>query len=180
MINILRRRRSIRAFKNEPIKPDDLTQLSEALLRSPTSRGRNPWEFIIVQDQRLIQRLSHAKQYGSAFLAHAPLAVVIIGDEVRSDVWIEDCSIAAIIVQLCAKSIEIGSCWVQIRNRLHDDSTTSETFVRDLLAIPAHLRVGMIIGLGYPAEEKPPIPADQLPYGRIHTERYPPTETKQQ
>jgi nitroreductase len=172
MIDILRRRRSIRVFKQQSITSEDLTQLTEALLRSPSSRGRNPWEFIFIQDRRLIRELSHAKKHGSSFLENTPLAIVILGDDKRSDVWIEDCSIAAIIVQLCAESLGIGSCWVQIRNRPHDDATTSETYVRNLLAIPIHLRVGMIIGLGYPDERKLPISANQLPKGKIYTNKY--------
>jgi len=172
MIELLRARRSIRKFRDTPLEEKDLHVLTEALLRSPTSRGGNPWEFIIVQDRQLIYQLSQAKEHGSAFLKDAPCAIVIVGDEERSDVWVEDCSIAAIIVQLCAQSLGIGSCWIQIRKRPHNDSTGSETYVRDLLGIPDNLRVGMIIGLGYPDERKLPVPSNQLPYHKIHTDRF--------
>ena len=52
-----------------------------------------------------------------------------------SDVWIEDCSIAAIIVHLAAESLGLGSCWIQVRNRQHNAETTSEDYVRDVLGI---------------------------------------------
>ena len=172
MIELLRTRRSIRKFRDKPIDEKELSLLTEALLRSPTSRGLNPWEFIIVQDRQLIEQLSHAKKHGSAFLKEAVCAIVILGNEERSDVWIEDCSIAAIIVQLCGQSLGIGSCWVQIRNRPHDGATSAEIFVRNLLDIPHNLHVGMIIGLGYPDERKLSVPADQLPNDKLHKDKY--------
>lgn len=179
MIELLRARRSIRKFRNKPLEEKEIAILIEALLRSPTSRGRNPWEFIVVQNRQLIDRLALAKKHGSDFLQNAPCAIVILGDKRRSDVWVEDCSIAAIIVQLCAQSLGIGSCWVQIRKRPHDETSSAEEYVRRLIDIPDNMSVGMIIGLGYPDERKLPVPTEQLPYDRIHTDRYSSPEKKQ-
>jgi nitroreductase len=97
MLELLRKRRSIRKFKKERIDPVRLNELKEAALRSPSSRGIKPWKFFFVQDAEVIKRLSFCKEYGSAHLKDAPLAVVVCGDETASDVWIEDCSIAALI-----------------------------------------------------------------------------------
>ena len=54
-------------------------------------------------------------------LETAPLAVVICADETLNDAWIEDCSIASILLQLTAQSIGLGSCWIQIRNRMYSE-----------------------------------------------------------
>ena len=172
MITLLRQRRSIRTFLQKRIEAAKIDLLTEALLRSPSSRNICPWEFIFVKESELLQKLSRAKQSGSAFLAKAPLAVVILGDEQKSDVWIEDCSIAAIILQLTAQSLGLASCWVQIRNRMHDMETTSEVYVQQLFGLKDHLRVESIIGIGYAAEHKPGVPAEHLHREKIHSSTF--------
>lgn len=172
MIEILRTRRSIRKYEKRPIDEKSLETLKEALLRSPSSRGINPWTFILVDEAHLLAGLSTAKEHGSAFLKNAALAVVVCGDETDSDVWVEDCSIAAIVAHLTAHSLGLGSCWVQIRNRAHTAEKTAEEYVRELLGIPASLRVESIISVGFPGETRTPVPAEKLQYEKIKHNRY--------
>ena len=162
MIDLLRERRSIRKYEARGIEFEKVEILKEALLRSPSSMNRRPWEFIFVDDKDLLARLSRAKEHGAGFLRDAALGIVVCGDETVSDVWQEDCSIAAIIVQLAAQSIGLGSCWVQIRNRIHVQGITSEKYIQGLLGLPENLRVECIISLGYPAEKKAGIPKEQM------------------
>ncbi|RMG69252.1 MAG: NAD(P)H-dependent dehydrogenase/reductase, partial [Nitrospirae bacterium] len=140
----------------------------EAALRSPSSRSLNPWEFVVVTDRDLIEKLSRAKEHGSSFLKGAPLAFVVCADPARCDVWIEDCSIASILIQLQAQDLGLGSCWVQIRKRMHSAELTAEDYVKKVLDLPEHWVVESIIGIGYPAEEKKPHPAESLQHGKVH------------
>jgi len=172
MIEILRTRRSIRKYEREPVDPGSLEVLKEALLRCPSSRGINPWSFIFVDDPDLLGKLSEAKETGSAFLKGAALGIVVCGDETKSDVWVEDCSIASIVVQLAAQSLGLGSCWIQIRKRPHSGATSAEEYIQGLLGIPKHLRIESMISMGYPAESKKPVPREQLDYGKIRVNRY--------
>jgi nitroreductase len=135
MLEVLRKRRSVRQFKKERLAPAQIDALKEAVLRAPSSRAIKPWKFWFVQDADLIGKLATCKEHGSAFLKAAPLAVVVCGDETQSDVWIEDCSIAAAIVHLAAVSLGLGGCWIQVRNRMHSAETTSEDYVREILGI---------------------------------------------
>jgi nitroreductase len=89
-IDLLRSRRSIRQFEPRPVEQAKVDLLVEAALRSPSSRGFNPWEFVVVDNPELIDRLSKAKPHGASFLAKAPLAVVVCADPEKSDVWVED------------------------------------------------------------------------------------------
>ena len=124
----------------------------------------------------MLLRLSQAKEQGSGFLKGAALGIVVCGDESKSDVWIEDCAIAAIVVQLTAHSLGLGSCWIQIRKRSHSAEKTAEEYVRETLGIPKTLSVGCIDkhrcrpvrGGG----RKVPKPAEKLDYGKIHYNRY--------
>jgi nitroreductase len=172
MLSLLQKRRSIRRYRPDRIEEHIIDTLKEAVLRSPSSRGIKPWEFIFVDDPDLLVKLSEAKQHGSSFLKYAVLGVVVCGDERRSDVWVEDCSIASIILQLVAQSLGLGTCWIQIRNRKHNDSTTSEQYIRQVLNLPEHVKVESIISIGYPDEVKKPRPTSSLEYHKIHINTY--------
>ena len=163
LIETLRQRRSIRQFQDRPIPAELLVILKEALLRSPSSREIRPWSFVLVEDKDLLSKLSQAKPHGAGFLKGAALGIVVCGDSTRSDVWIEDCSIAAVIAHLTAASLGLGSCWIQIRERHYDDTTTAEQYVQNLLSLPEHIKVLAIIAVGYGAEQKAGVPFDALP-----------------
>lgn len=167
MIEILRERRSVRKYLEKKIEDDKIKILEESLLRSPTSRNRQPWKFILVDDKILIAQLSKSKEHGSVFMKNAPLAVVICGNEKESDVWIEDCSIAATNLQMTAESLDLGSCWIQIRGRNHNSDLTSEKYIQNLLKIPTHIHVECIIAIGYPDEKKVAIEYKSLPFNKI-------------
>lgn len=173
MLELLRQRRSIRKFTREKIAPETVQLLIEALLRAPSSRSINPWEFVLVDDEELLAKLAHAKAHGAEFLQNAPLAVVVCADSTRSDVWIEDCAIAAIILQLAAVSLGLGSCWAQIRNRQHASGQSAEEHVRELLCLPERFSVVAIIAVGHPGEKKSPLPAGKLQYEKVKRNRYP-------
>jgi len=167
MLDILRKRRSVRKYRDEDIDPEIVELLKEAALRSPTSRNFRPWRFFFVEDQEKLEALSRAKPSGSSFLAGAHLGVVVCADEDESDVWVEDCSIASIILQLAGQSLGLGSCWIQIRRRMHNDSKTSEEHVRSVLGLSENIRVESMIAFGYPDEENAPIPAEELQRDKI-------------
>lgn len=172
MIELLRKRRSIRVYTGEPVERQTVDLLVEALLRAPSSRSINPWEFIVVDDRETLTMLSSAKQHGSKFLKDAAMGIVVCADSTKSDVWVEDCSIASILVQMTAFSLGLGSCWIQIRNRQHDRNATSEQYIQGLLGLPEHIKVESIISIGYPAETKRPLPAGRLEYGKVRHNRY--------
>jgi len=167
MITLLRERRSIRKFRNTSVERKKRHLLIESLLRSPSSRSLNPWEFFMVDDPDLLQALSRCKPHGAAFLAGAPLAVVVTADPEKCDVWIEDCAIASILVQMTAQSLGLGSCWVQVRLRKHADGRPAEHYVRQLLNLPEGFRILSIIGIGYPDEHPEPHASETLDQNKI-------------
>lgn len=169
-IELLRKRRSIRRFQDRSIEKGKIDILIEAMLRSPSSRGLNPWEFIVVTDRDTIGKLAKSKTHGSAFLANAPLAVVVCADPTKSDVWIEDTSIASLILHLCSTDLGLGSCWIQIRQRQYDDQIGSEAYVIDTLGLKPVMNIEAIVAIGYPAEEKPGHESSTLLFDRVSFE----------
>jgi nitroreductase len=164
---ILKSRRSVRRFQQKPLDESVVQKLKESCLRSPASRNLNPWRFFFISDKEILAKLSRVKQHGSDFVKEAALAVVIAADEGTADTWIEDCSIAAIILQLAAESFGLGSCWVQVRMRENEEGRSSEDIVRQVLSLDVNIRVLCIIAIGYPAEPKNPIPEYSLDWHKL-------------
>ncbi len=171
-MSLIRKRRSIRKYADQPVEEEKVESLIEAALRSPSSRGFNPWEFVVVRDRDFLEQLSGAKPHGSSFLRYAALGIVVCGRPDKSDVWIEDCSIASIFIQLAAESLGLGSCWIQIRKREHDKTRTAEEYVSGILGIPADRSVESIIAVGYPLEPKPGHPHEKLELEKVHHGRF--------
>jgi nitroreductase len=172
VISLIRKRRSIRRFLPKPVEAEKIDVLLEAALRAPSSRGVNPWELVVVTEPDLLKVLSRAKQHGSTFLKDASLGIVVCADSEKSDVWIEDASIAAIFIQLAAESLGLGSCWIQIRERMHDGTKSAEEYIAGILNIPAKMKVASIVAIGYPDEEKPPHGKEELLYEKVHSGIY--------
>ena len=172
MLDILYKRRSTRKFSDKRVDDEIIHQLLKAGLRSPSSKNSQPWEFVVVDDPELLSQLSVAKPHGACLLKHAPLAVVVAGDKTKSDVWIEDCSIASIILQLAAEALGLGSCWVQIHRRYHDDEQTANEFISNLLQIPNHLEVLSIVGIGYKAADRPPLSEKETDWRKVMRNSY--------
>ena len=108
MLELLRKRRSIRKYQNKEVEKDKIEQLIKAALLSPSSRNICPWEFIVVNEKEKLIKLSQTKEHGSVFLKDASCAIVVLGDSAKSDVWIEDASIASIFTHLMAESLSLS------------------------------------------------------------------------
>ena len=166
-IELLKKRRSIRQFQDKPVEQEKIDTLVEAMLRSPSSRNIRPWEFVVVTDPQTIGELSQTKPHGASFMKNAPLAIVVCADQTKSDVWIEDCSIAALIVHLEATDLGLGSCWVQIRKREHSDGISSEKYVKNLLGLRDEMVVEAMVAIGYGREAKDGHPTSSLLYEKV-------------
>lgn len=171
-LELLKQRRSSRVFTDELIDKDTVCNLMKAVLMSPSGHRINPWEFVLVEDKAMLKALSQSKEHGAGLLEGAAMAVVVLGDTTKTDVWIEDCSIATIILQLAAEEYGLGSCWVQMRLRKDADGNLAEDNVRSLLDIPVHYAVLSIVGLGHKAREAKPFDEEKMQWDKIHIGRF--------
>jgi nitroreductase len=173
MYQLLQHRRSCRKYQPTAVPEKDIETLLHAALMSPSSKRMNPWEFIAVTDKAIIEKLSHCKEHSSTFIAEAPLAIVVLANIEKSDVWVEDCSIASIIIQLVAEDLGLGSCWVQIRNRFtKNHKVSSNDYVKETLHIPDNYAVEAIISIGYKVEERKPFDEEKLQIEKIHYQHF--------
>jgi len=172
LLNIIKQRRSIRKFEEKKIEKEKLESILKGALMAPSSRGRRPWDLVIVRDKEKLAQLSQCKVKSASFLTGADVAIVVVGDPEISDVWIEDTSIVATILQLEAQDQGLGSCWIQVRNRETEDQLSSSEFIKDVLCIPEKYSVECVIAMGYPAQEKAAHDERQLPKDKIHYDKW--------
>lgn len=167
MLELLRERRSIRVFSDRPVEKDKLRSLLEAGLLAPSSMGKKPVSFIVIEDRAVMDRLKTYKRHGTLPLDTAPLALVVLADKERSDVWVEDASIASLLIQLEAEKLGLASTWIQLRLRAGETGPSEELFRREL-HIPDHFGVLSVIALGYKNEDKPPHDESELDFSKVH------------
>lgn len=173
LIEIMKHRRSVRKYSDRSVSDKDIELVIKAAMTSASSRGRRSWSFVIVKDRDMLLKLAESRAGGaSSMLSGAQAAVVVAGDTKLSDMWIEDCSIAMTNMQLMADHIGLGSCWIQIRDRDHSETVTSDRYVRELLRIPDEYRVEAILSIGYPVSHPDAYDIDELYKKLVHEKVY--------
>ena len=125
-----------------------------------------------MDDKETLEKLSHCKEMGAAFLAEAALAIVVLADPLASAVWIEDAAIASIMIQLQAEDLGLGSCWVQVRERFTATGMPSGEYVHEVLDIPLQLQVVSIIAVGHKGMERKPFNEEHLQWEKVHINKY--------
>lgn len=171
-LNLLINRRSTRKYEDSLLEASETEKILRAALLSPTSKNSHSWQFIAIEDKEMLQKLSECKPQSAQFVANAALAVVVLGNPLVSDVWIEDASIASIAMQLQAEDMGIGSCWAQVRERNFDDNITAADYIRDLLEIPMPYEVLSIIAFGKKLKDRKPNDPDSLLWENVHIDSF--------
>lgn len=170
--DLIKNRRSMRKFTSQELTQDEVVALMKAALMSPSSKRKNPWQFVVVDDKETLCRLSRSKAMASSFLAEAALGIVVLADPLESDVWIEDATIATLMIQLQAEDLGLGSCWIQIRERQTADGVPSDEYVREVLDIPLQLQVLSIVAVGHKGMERKPFAEEHLQWEKVHLNKY--------
>ena len=172
LMETLQSRRSIRAYEDRPVEPEKIERILQAALLSPSSKGIRPWAFILVDDPKLLEALAGSKPHGSAFISGAAFAIVVCADIEAAAAWIEDCSIAAIDIQLAIEEEALGSCWVQIRERKAPDGSSASEYIKRTLSIPDNYEIDAVIAAGYPAEQKAPYSLESLQWNKVSRNKF--------
>ena len=171
VLEAVKGRRSIRAFKNQDVPAEIVEKLIDAARWAPSAGNIQPWEFIIVRKPKIKRRLVEAA-LGQMFIEEAPVVIVACANEVRSSqgygvrgetlYCIQDTAAAIQNINLTAFSLGLGTCWV---------GAFREEEAREILRIPYGIRPVAIIPVGYPAEAT--LPRSRKPISRIiHSETF--------
>jgi nitroreductase len=145
------KRRSIRDFKSITLKNEEIEILLKAAFSAPTAVNAQPWEFIVVTENEILDRMKEKLVFARY---NAPTAIVVCGNMKLAlkgkdkDLWIEDCSAAIENILIAATDIGIGSLWVgiyPIESRMNT--------VKNILNIPEYVVPLAMVYLGYPNYE---------------------------
>jgi len=161
-LDIVRSRRSIRSYKDYPVPDEDIEKILDSARWAPSAGNLQPWEFIIVRNDRTKRLLAEAA-YGQFWIMKAPVVIVACANIPRTSRFygnrganlycIQDVAAAIQNILLSAHYLGYGTCWV---------GAFSEEEVRRILRLPEHVRPLAIITLGKPAEKPAPPPRRSL------------------
>jgi nitroreductase len=152
-IEVLKTRRSVRGFQPEQVPEHVLMDILDTGRLASTAGNFQPWEFYVINDSSIIQQLPAAAN-DQQWLATAPVVIVVCADPQKSAQYGErgmnyycllDCAIATQNMLLAAHNYGYGGCWV---------GGFSERKMRNLLGIPADIRVVSIVPIGRTAGEQ--------------------------
>ena len=142
---VLKKRRSVRRYKADPVPRESVLKVLEAARIAPSAAHRQPWHFIVVEDAEMRAKLAGRQ----AWAAEAPVTVVAFADEEASPSWCSnDVGIAFEHLVLAATDLGLGTCWMGL--------TRQDAEIRKLLRTPKSLKVVAMTPLGVPDEEPAP------------------------
>lgn len=161
-MNAIFRRVSVRKFQDRPVTEEQVERLLRAAMAAPSATNQQPWEFYVVRDRGLLERLAGCHAY-SMCAKNAALAVVpcFRKDTAHPEYAQIDLSAATENLLLEAVELGLGAVWLgiaPIRERMDA--------VRDILGLPEHLEAFAVVPVGYPEREKPR--QDRYDPARVH------------
>ena len=160
-------RRSIRKYSGQAIPYDYIEMILKAAMQAPSARNRQPWQFIVVTDRAILEKLSSAHPYGK-MLKEASAAIVVCGDkelEQMESYLLQNCSAATQNLLLAAHDLGLGAVWLGV----HPREKRIEA-LKQILVIPDHIIPVSMISLGYPDEEK--TETDRFMADRVHLDKW--------
>lgn len=160
-------RRSIRAYRPEPVDADTLKLVLEAAMFSPSAGDQEPWHFLVIQDPATLQAIAASHPFAS-FASQAPLAVLVCAD-IRDlpypAFWPMEAAAATQTLMLAAHAQGLGSIWIGIHPR-----PDREDFIRQLIELPEGVMPFALVPLGKPAETpEQPIRWNEA---KVHSEKW--------
>lgn len=165
LFEAIKTRRSIRQYEDGFVVPfEDLKKIIEAGMYAPSAMRRMPWEFLIITDQILLDKIEKTHKYASfATSAGAMIAVCMDKEKEHSGMGVIDVSLASQNIMLAAHAMGYGTCYCGVYPERHEEFA-------DLLQIPPHVDLIGLIAIGKPIETKPvPERYDDL---KVHVNRW--------
>jgi len=153
-LDVIKSRRSVRSYRDEQIKPEELELIIEAGRNAPSYQNRQCWRFLVIDDKELIEKVAfNSGLVGTVnlFIKTAPTLIIACADPSKSgginkqDYYLVDTAIAFQQMMLTAWSLGIGSCWM---------AAFDEKKLKKLLQIPEKIRVVAMSPFGYPKEQE--------------------------
>ncbi len=151
LIKLIKTRRSIRRFTDEPVSDEFINKVIEAGTWAPSGKNNQPWKFAIIKDRNLKAQVAELTHYSKCVLSANVLIAVFLDNSLSYD-KIKDAQ-------------AIGSCLQNMLLTIHDQGLGAVWLgeilkngdkVRKLVNGPEDLELMAVIALGHPASESSP------------------------
>ena len=168
ILDIIFKRRSIRKYTGQKVSRETLTDLLKAGMAAPSACNNQPWEFVVVDDESVMDKLRAGLRNGRY---NAPAAIAVcdnpeIGMNPNCEpFWMVDCAAAVENILIAAAGMGLGTVWLGVYPK-----TDTIGIVREILGLPEQVTPLAVIYVGYPAEEKEP--RTQYEERRVHWQQY--------
>lgn len=168
MLNVIKTRRSIRSFKDQPISDEDAEKILDAARLAPSGGNRQRWKFVYVKDPQVLRMI---KNCSPGFYGDAVAAIVILLKEEKeafgrtdySDiVGIMDVGFAAENILLAAYALGLGGCAI---------ASFNESGIRKVIDAPEGWKPMLLVSLGYP-DKVPKTPTKKTLSELVYLDRY--------
>jgi nitroreductase len=143
LMEVIRKRRSIRKYRPDPVSQEDIEYMLEAARLAPSWANTQCWHFIVVTDESIKKELA---QQGMPWTDKCPVVIVACADSekpgAKGDIpnYLVDIGITMEHLILAATERGLGTCWIGGFN---------EGPVKEALNVPESLRVVAMTTLGY-------------------------------
>ena len=148
---IIKTRRSIRAFKQRKIEINELKKMVELGALGPTRVNQQPWEFIIIEEPEVREQVFGNifwgiknpvnKVFADKNTAPTAYILVLVNKDIRNKGYQHEAGSSIENMMLYAWSKGIGSVWIQSLNYVN---------LKDILGVPDNLIIDSLVALGYP------------------------------
>lgn len=169
---IFENRRSVRRFDDTPVDEETLRQILKIGLTSPTGNNLKTVDFILIRDKKTIVELSQIRKIGTKLLKTAGAAILVIADSSKSNLWIEDASVAMAYMHLASDAMGLGSCWVQMRTREDVNGNDLEKVLQEKFNIPENMKPLAILAIGNIESHPKKITERSVDWRKVHEEMY--------
>ena len=161
-LELAEKRRSVRAYKPDPVPEEQLQQVLEAGRLAPSAVNKQPWRFLVVRDE--VTRRSLGAAYAREWFWKAPVIIAVC--ILPKDAWTRafdgqnyarvDGALAMDHMQLAAAELGLGTCWI---------GAFDPAPARDILGLSDGVEIVGMTPLGVPDVEPNPRPRSRRPLG---------------
>ncbi len=152
VIENIQTRVSVRKFTGEKISDEQIKTLLQCAMAAPSAINKQPWAFIVVNDEAILAQLGQEFPYSRCDQKPA-IAIVPCGDLQKAipgmeDFWINDVSAATENILLAAHAMGLGAVWTGVHPNMERVAAAQR-----VLGLPEHILPLCIIPVGIPAEQ---------------------------
>ena len=171
LMDIIRKRRSVRVYKTGKVTDKQLETILEAARWAPSGANTQPWEFVVTRDRAKMKRVREIfynewkqrkledpvnyKGLSKYYVGDASVLLLVCGDPRTMQVYLTtrqpgdreklfQASVASAVehMMLVAASMDLGTVWVSVREEVEPE-------IRQVFKVPQPLRLLWVVPIGH-------------------------------